>query len=298
MPIPVGINVWSRLVAKTFPYLDQVVAPFDSVWMPDHVQYNGHDVGEGWTLMTYALARYPDKLHGHDVLCNSFRNPALLAKMVATAQAISGGRVILGLGAGWNEEEYRGYGWPYPSARVRIAQMAEAIEVIRAMWSDYPANYQGQYYQLVDAHCEPKPDPIPPIMIGAEGERYSLRVVAQHADWWNHLYKTRENLAHKQNVIKAHCQDVGRDYEEILQVIHSGICIAPTEKELKQARERPGTRPLGDNDIVGTPEQVTEQMLAAVEQGAKRFTVHFWDSPRPEGAYLFASAVLPHLAAL
>ncbi|MEM7031448.1 MAG: LLM class flavin-dependent oxidoreductase [Chloroflexota bacterium] len=296
MAVPVGINVWSRLVDKTFPYLDQVVAPFDSIWMPDHVQYNGHDVAEGWTLLAYALGRYPDKVVGHDVLCNSFRNPALLAKMVSTAQAISGGRVVLGIGAGWNEEEYRAYGWPFPSAKVRIEQLAEAIEVIRLMWSDYPANYEGKYYQLKNAHCEPKPNPIPPIMVGAEGERYSLRVVAQHADWWNHLYKGRENMAHKQNVIKAHCKDVGRDYDEILQVIHAGICIAPNEKELTIARNRPDARPLGDNDIVGTPEQITEEMLGAVEQGAKRFSVHFWDSPQPEGAYLFASTVLPYLA--
>lgn len=295
MTTPIGINIWSRLVDKTFPYLDQVVAPFDSIWMPDHVQYNGHDVAEGWTLMTYALARYPDKLCGHDVLCNSFRNPALLAKMVATAQAISGGRVVLGIGAGWNEEEYRAYGWPFPSAKVRIAQMAEAIEICRAMWSEGAVTYQGKYFQLENAHCQPIPTSIPPIMVGGEGERYTLRVVAQHADWWNHLYKGRENLAHKQNVIKTHCQEVGRDYDEILQVVHAGIIMAENEKALKRLLDHPDTRPKGDNDIVGTPEQVTEQLLAAIDQGARRITVHFGDSPHPEGAYLFAAAVMPYL---
>lgn len=295
MTIPVGINIWSRLVEKTFPYLDQVVQPFDSVWMPDHVQYNGHDVAEGWTLSTYALARYPDKLVGHDVLCNSFRNPAHLAKMAATAQAISGGRFVLGIGAGWNEEEYDAYNWPFPSARVRIAQLAEAIQVIRAMWTEYPANFQGEYYQLTDAHCEPKPDPIPPIMVGGDGEKFTLRVVAQHADWWNHLYKGREIFAHKQDVLKQHCQDVGRDYAEIQQVVHAGICIADTEKELEQALNMSDARPVGDNFIVGTPTQVTEQILGLAAQGMHRLTVHFWDSPRPEGAYLFSGAVMPHL---
>ena len=116
MKVPVGINIWSRLVEKTFPYLDEVVEPFDSIWMPDHVQYNGHPVGEGWTLLSYALARYPDKLVGHDVLCNNFRNPAHLAKMAATAQALSGGRVVVGIGAGWNEEEYLAYGWDFPES--------------------------------------------------------------------------------------------------------------------------------------------------------------------------------------
>ncbi len=107
MAIPVGLNIWSRLVEDTFPYLDKTVAPFDILWMPDHVQYGAHKVAEGWTLLTWALARYPDKRCGHEVLCNSFRNPAHLAKMAATAQALSKGRVILGIGAGWNEDGSR-----------------------------------------------------------------------------------------------------------------------------------------------------------------------------------------------
>src|SRR5262249_10875994 len=121
--IPVGLNVWSRLMEDTFPYLDQTVAPFDSLWFPDHVQYGAHKVAEGWSLLAYALARYPDKRGGHEVLCNSFRNPALLAKMVATAQVLSGGRVVLGIGAGWNEGEYRAYGWRSPPAPGRTAQL-------------------------------------------------------------------------------------------------------------------------------------------------------------------------------
>ncbi|RIK36485.1 MAG: LLM class F420-dependent oxidoreductase, partial [Chloroflexi bacterium] len=200
MPIPVGLNVWSRLVEDTFPYLDRAAAPFDSLWFPDHVQYNGHKVSEGWTLLAYALARYPDKLCGHEVLCNSFRNPAHLAKMAATAQAISGGRFVLGIGAGWNKEEYLAYGWHYPSARVRIAQLAEAIQLIRTLWTEAPASYQGQYYQIANAYNEPRPDPIPPVMVGGSGEKYLLRVVAQHADWWNYGFRDAESYTHKQAV--------------------------------------------------------------------------------------------------
>ncbi|MEN9935926.1 MAG: hypothetical protein RLZZ387_2505 [Chloroflexota bacterium] len=125
MPVPVGLNLWSRLLDTAFPYLDQVGDCFDSLWFPDHVQYEHHPVAEGWTMLAYALARYPDKLCGHEVLCNSFRNPAHLAKMAATAQAISGGRFVLGIGAGWHAEEYHAYGWPFPSTRTRIAQLAE-----------------------------------------------------------------------------------------------------------------------------------------------------------------------------
>ncbi|MCB9151376.1 MAG: LLM class flavin-dependent oxidoreductase [Caldilineaceae bacterium] len=295
MKIPAGINVWSRLVDKTFPYLDQVVAPFDSIWFPDHVQYGGNDVGEGWSLMTYGLGRYPDKMCGHDVLCNSFRNPAHLAKMAATMQALSGGRVVIGIGAGWNEEEYRAYGWPFPKARVRIAQLAESIQIMRAMWSDAPANFEGQHYQVTNAWCEPRPDPMPPIMVGGSGEKYLLRVVAQHADWWNYIYIDRPTYIHKQEVLKEHCRAVGRDYATIKQVIHAGIYMAENEKALARMLEQPHVRPAGNGDIVGTPEQITERLLEAIDQGAERITLHFGDAPNPEGTWLFAAAVLPYL---
>lgn len=296
MTVPVGLNVWSRLVGETFPYLDQTAGPFDSLWFPDHLQYGHNKVAEGWSLLTYALARYPDKLCGHEVLCNSFRNPAHLAKMVATAQALSGGRVILGLGAGWNEEEYLAYGWPFPKARVRIAQLAEAIALIRAMWTEAPANYRGQYYQVTNAYCEPRPDPIPPIMVGGAGEKYLLRVVAQHADWWNLPFRGREDYARKQEALKNHCREVGRDYDAIQQVLRVGILIAETGGEIERIKAQPDVRPIEQDCLVGTPAQLTETLLGVLEDGADRLTVHFSDAPRPEGTNLFAATVLPHLS--
>lgn len=295
MSVPVGLNVWSRLVEETFPYLDRTAGPFESLWFPDHLQYGDHKVAEGWTLLAYALARYPDKLCGHEVLCNSFRNPAHLAKMVATAQALSGGRVILGIGAGWNEEEYRAYGWSFPPARVRIAQLAEAIQLIRAMWTEAPAKYRGEHYQLVNAYCEPRPHPIPPIMVGGSGEKYLLRVVARHADWWNYNFRGREDYARKQEALKGHCRDVGRDYAEIKQIVRVGILIAETEPEAERLKGQPHVRPLEDGDLAGTPAQVTETLRGAIAQGAARLTVHFADSPCADGTQLFAATVLPHL---
>jgi alkanesulfonate monooxygenase SsuD/methylene tetrahydromethanopterin reductase-like flavin-dependent oxidoreductase (luciferase family) len=295
MAVPVGLNVWSRLVEDTFPYLDRTAAPFDSLWFPDHVQYGGHKVGEGWTLLAWGLARYPDKLCGHEVLCNSFRNPAHLAKMVATAQALSGGRVILGIGAGWNEEEYRAYAWPFPRTRERIAQLAEAITLIRLMWTEAPASYRGEHYQIADARCEPRPDPIPPIMVGGQGEKYLLRVVARHADWWNYGFRDRATYAHKQEVLKGHCREAGRDYDEITQVVRMDILIAETEREIERLKADPRTRPPSDIHVAGTPAQVTETLRAVITQGAARLTVNFADVPRPDGTDLFAAAVLPHL---
>lgn len=293
MRVPVGLNVWSRLVDTTFPYLDRTAAPFDSLWFPDHVQYGSHNVAEGWSLLTWALARYPDKLCGHEVLCNNFRNPAHLAKMCATVQALSRGRFVLGIGAGWNGEEYRAYGIPFPPAPVRIAQLGEAIELIRAMWSGAPAHYKGEHYAIDGAYCEPRPDPVPKIMVGGHGERHLLRAVAQHADWWNYPFRGFETYARKQEALKQHCRDVGRDYDEIQQIVRVGILIGENERQVAWIKARPETRP--DIHLVGTPDQITETLLGIVARGAKMLTVNFADVPHPEGTWLFAATVLPSL---
>lgn len=297
MAVPVGLNIYSGLVGQTTPYLDQTAAAFESLWFPDHVQYGGKNVAEGWSLFVYALARYPDKLCGHQVLCNSFRNPAHLAKMAATCQILSGGRVVLGIGAGWNEEEYHAYGWPFPSAKARIAQLAEAIQIMRLMWTATPVTFHGAYYQVENAYCEPYPEPVPPVMVGGAGERFLLRAVAQHADWWNYIYLDPASYAQKQEALKAHCRAVGRDYDEIVQVIASQILIAESEAELERLRARPDVRPVTSNGIAGTPDQVAEALLAGVAQGARRVHVSFADSPRGDGTQLFVERVLPYLTA-
>jgi alkanesulfonate monooxygenase SsuD/methylene tetrahydromethanopterin reductase-like flavin-dependent oxidoreductase (luciferase family) len=131
-------------------------------------------------------------------------------------------------------------------------------------------------------------------MVGGSGEQYLLRVVAQHADWWNYGFRDRATYLHKQEVLKEHCRQVGRDYDQIKQVIRAGILIAENERELKRLKEDPEVRPM-DSGVAGIPEQVTETLLEVIDQGADRLTVHFADSPRLEGTYLFAATVLPHL---
>jgi alkanesulfonate monooxygenase SsuD/methylene tetrahydromethanopterin reductase-like flavin-dependent oxidoreductase (luciferase family) len=179
---------------------------------------------------------------------------------------------------------------------VRIAQLAEAIELIRAMWTQHgPVSFRGEHYQIADAHCESRPDPVPPIMVGGHGEKHLLRVVARHADWWNYSFRTLELYAHKQHVLQRHCQDAGRDYAAITQVIRVGILIAESERELEKLAAAPHVRPMEAGRLVGTPAQVTEALRAVIAQGAHRLTVHFADAPRPEGTWLFSAAVLPHL---
>ena len=133
-------------------------------------------------------------------------------------------------------------------------------------------------------------------MVGGSGEKYLLRVVARHADWWNYSFRGRESYAQKQEVLRQHCREVRRDYDAIQQVVRVGILIAETERDLERLKAAPHVRPMEEGRVVGTPAQVTEALLGAVAQGADRFTVHFADAPRPEGAYLFAATVLPHLA--
>ena len=296
MSIPVGINIWSRLVEQTFTYLDQAAGPFESLWFPDHVQYADNRVAEGWSLLAFAMARYPDKLCGHEVLCNSFRNPAHLAKMAATMQTISGGKLVLGIGAGWNQEEYLAYGWPFPSASTRIAQLAEAIQIIRAMWGEAPVNFNGVHYQVANAHCEPRPKITPPIMIGGAGEKHLLRVVAQHADWWNSVFVDLPTYARKQQALQEHCRAVGRDYADIAQAVVVRVLLARNETELKRLQAQPHVRPL-ESGMTGTPAQITEWLSAIIQQGANRLSVNFADAPSPDGTLLFAQEVLPRLGA-
>ena len=136
------------------------------------------DTIEAWTTITYLLARYEKMRMGTIVLSQSYRSPALLAKMAANAQWLSGGRFILGIGAGWKENEYRAYGYDYPKDSVRLNQLEEAAQIIRAMWSSKQPTFQGKYYSIQNAFCNPRPTPAPPLLIGGAGPKRTLRIVA------------------------------------------------------------------------------------------------------------------------
>ncbi len=206
---------------------------------------------EGWTMLA-ALATITRRLRlGVMVTGNPYRHPAVLANMAASLDVISGGRLELGLGAGWNEEESNAYGIELPPLRERFDRLEEACEVIDALLTRETATFAGRYYRLTGARCEPKPvqRPRPPIVIGGGGEKRTLRIAARFADQWNIPGATPEVLKHKRNVLHAHCVDVGRNPDDIEVSI--------------QVRSN------------GEPAAIADEAAALVEAGAQHIIVGF-----------------------
>jgi len=290
--VEVGISVYSGLGDETIPYLDSVSGAFDSIWLPDHLQSNAEGVMEGWTLLSYCLARYPAQVVGHQVLCNEFRSPALLAKMVATAQVLSSGRAVLGIGAGWHAAEAAAYGMSFPPTETRVERLIEAVGLMRALWSGGEVDFEGDFYRLEGAECLPVPDPVPPVMIGASGERHGLRAVAARADWWNLIFRSLDEYRHKEGVLVEHCERVGRDPDEIKRVLCSQLVIGETESELRRLLERDDIRSVERNGLAGTPQQIVDLFGEAVDAGVDMLIVGFADSPRTDITEIFVDEVL------
>src|SRR5262245_786278 len=272
------------------------------VWLSDH-----HSPGADWappqwdalecvTALIHVATAYPRSRYGQIVLGNSYRPPSLLGKQFATLQALTGVRCVLGIGAGWMASEYRMYGYEYPPPKVRIGQLADAVQVIRKLWRESPASFEGGYFRLEGAYAEPRPAEPPIIMIGGSGEQLTLRVVARHADWWNAGGGTPEQVAAKRAVLVEHCRKVGRDPDEIL-VNWQCQCLAVGDSQA-EAQRIAGAAPLHAHErsaIVGTPEQVRERLQGFVDVGVRDFILRFADFPRLEGARRFAAEVAPKL---
>ncbi|GAC1448375.1 MAG: LLM class F420-dependent oxidoreductase [Ktedonobacterales bacterium] len=202
------LRVWRE--ADTVPIIEHA-------WLFDHFMPLGPDPTgpclEGWSLLA-AYAAQTERLRvGLMVTGNTYRHPAVLANIGAKVDIISHGRLDFGIGAGWNELEHSAYGIPLYPAGERIRRLGEACEVIRRLWTETVVDFEGRYYQLKGARCEPKPvqRPYPPFVIGGSGEQLTLRVVAQYADVWNFVGGTVADFRHKCDVLDGHCAAVGRD---------------------------------------------------------------------------------------
>lgn len=296
---PTGNRLIERVDPSTFTAdLDRVLgvaAPnFESVWVSDHFMTEDRFRLECWTQLTWIAARFPQPLLGTIVLANSYRHPPLLAKMAASLQHLSRGRLILGYGAGWVEEEYRAYGYEFPPIRTRIEQMVEGIEVIRALWTGGPANYEGQHYRLEDAVAVPVPEPTPPIMIGGDGEKRTLRAVATHADWWNAMSRPLDVLRRKVLALEAHCDAVGREPASVVRTI---TFVAYLDADGAAARRAAGERLSGETvAFAGDPPAMIDHLETLAQMGFEHVQLVFPGFPGTADMELFLERVRPAFA--
>jgi F420-dependent oxidoreductase-like protein len=275
---------------------------YDSIWVYDHVHNvprPAHEaVFECWTTIT-AISQLTSTIRlGQMVGCNSYRNPALLAKITSTVDVVSGGRLDWGIGAGWYENEYRSYGYDFPKPKDRIGMLEEAVQIVRGMWTAPETTFKGEYYDVVRANCDPKPlqSPHPPIWIGGGGEQLTLRVVAKHANCSN-FGGSPEQWAHKRDVLRGHCSTVGRDPDEIRMTWSPEVFIRPTEAEVLDA----GTKSLWGEaaerwragNLVGTPEQVADKIQSYRKLGCSGFIPWCSDYPDTQTLELLATQVIP-----
>lgn len=269
---------------------------FRSIWLYDHfhtVPKPTQEVTFECWISTAALARDTKRVRiGQMVTCNSYRNPALLAKMASTVDVLSHGRLDFGIGAGWYEHEYRAYGYPYPDAPERLRHLREAVQVILAMWTQEEAVFEGKYYQVRGAINQPKgvQKPHIPLLIGGGGEKVTLKLVAQYGDACN-VGGDIATIKHKFEVIRQHCETVGRDYDTIRRTSSVNCYIGETEAEavaklpedmrgnLEQARQQA---------LIGTPAQIRERLADYEEAGVQELIVYFADATRLDSLRLFS----------
>ncbi len=278
---------------------------YDSIWLYDHFHTvptpEQETVFECW-MCTAALARDTKTIRiGQLVTCNSYRNPALLAKMAATVDVMSHGRLILGMGAGWYDHEYRAYGYPFPDGPERLRMLGEALQVIHAMWAEPQATFEGRYYQVKGAINQPKPvqKPHPPILVGGGGEKVTLKLVAQYADACNIGGWDPAVYRHKFAVIDQHCARLGRDPRTIQRT--SEVFLYLTDDARAAEAEIAGLPAALQDELrtrylVASPAEAVTHLRALVDAGVEYFVVYLWHAAQLEPVRRFAAEVLPAFA--
>ncbi|MBM3683044.1 MAG: LLM class flavin-dependent oxidoreductase [Actinobacteria bacterium] len=280
---------------------------FDSLWVCDHLygpQSPTIPILEAWSLLA-GLAAVTDRVElGTLVTPTGMRNPAHLGKVVATVDAIAGGRIIPGFGAGWMAREHTDFGMPFLPTAQRMDQLAETIDLLRAMWDPAveAATYHGTHVHADDVVCLPKPPRRPPILIGGAGEQRTIPLAARVADIWNNLAGTQAELPHKVDRLRAELDRIGRDPAEVTISQQCLVIIAAdeaaAETAIQQAEKIFGGHlgdPRGDLAIAGTPERVVEQIRRHVDLGCTMFIAEFFGRETITPARLFAERVLPEL---
>jgi F420-dependent oxidoreductase-like protein len=292
-------------------------AGYESLWVYDHfhtVPEPTQEVTyEAWSLMA-ALAVATDTVRlGQMCTCNGYRQPSYLAKVAAGIDVISGGRLEMGIGAGWYEHEYDGYGYPFPKPSVRIGELRESVEIMRRMWTEDTVDFEGEHYTLKGAICSPKPAQRPhiPFWIAGGGEKLTLNVAARYASYTN-FGSDIDGFVHKSKVLAGHCEDVGRDFSEIVRSTNFNVICEETEADVEARLEwlKDHYRPfIGDDRVermaenvrrtgmAGTPSQLVETLTKWADAGLDYTIAYFAEAAYDtSGIERFAREVIPELA--
>jgi F420-dependent oxidoreductase-like protein len=291
-------------------------AGYESLWVYDHLHTTPvatqEPTFEAWSLMAALAATTSTVRLGQMCTCNGYRSPSYLAKVAATIDVISGGRLEMGIGAGWYEQEFLAYGYEFPPIGTRLGQLREAVEIMRRLWTEEHVDFEGRHYRIAGAIGSPRPlqKPHVPLWIAGGGVRTTLRIAAQRAAYTN-FGTSLDDFNAKSDVLAGHCRDVGRDFGEIVRTTNQNVVIAPTEAEvedrlrwldeqltpLRPAGAAPASETYRDGGLVGTPEQIVDELRKWQSAGLAYAICYFPEAAHDRsGLALFAREVLPALA--
>ncbi len=256
-----------RFDAEIRRVLNTISGHWQSAWITDHLQWGEDDCLEVMTSLSFYAALFPHMDWGTIVACQGYRNPALMAKMASTIQYLTKGRLILGIGAGWKQDEYLSYGYEFPPPGVRVAQLQETVEIFHSMWNKDQTTYKGQHYQVSDAYNLPRTPQPPTLLIGGGGEKKMLPLIARYADWWNGGAQG-EDWQHKVDILKRESKKAGRDFSKLRLTWFGGATSARTDKALKPRLRDAFLR---DKGIWGTPKEFRAKIKSLIDMGCTYF---------------------------
>ncbi len=285
---PIEKYEWMTHFAQEAERLD-----YDSVWVYDHFHtvptQELETTFECW-MATAGLARDTTRIRiGQMVTCNNYRNPALLAKMASTVDVMSHGRLDFGIGAGWYEEEFKAFGYDFPDGPERLRMLNEALQIIRAMWTEPYATFEGKYYRVEGAINEPKgvQKPHIPLWIGGSGERVTLKLVAKWGDACNISVRHPQEYARKVAALREHCETLGRDYDSILKTAHVFVTLvgpgetpeqasADMRAKMSKAQGRDiGLEEYKERMFTGTAAETVDHLEQIRDAGIDYFVIYF-----------------------
>jgi F420-dependent oxidoreductase-like protein len=251
---------------------------WDGVYFADHFMPNTEDGSpadgpmlECWAVVAALAAAVPRLRLGTLVCANTYRHPALLANIAATVDQIAGGRLVLGLGGGWQVNEHRAYGIELDPPRRRLDRLAEACQIVTGLLRERRTTVSGSHYQVTDAPCDPKPVGPLPLLLGGGGEKRTMRIAARYADEWN-VWSVPDVMVHKVGVLRRHCEDLGRDPAEISISTQALVHLSEDLAWLDEKRRAPSGRP----EVIGTPAELVDTLGAYRDAGVDEFIVPDW----------------------